>query len=96
MNKIRIQISKDNKMIYEEWGIFLFGALILLSIFYTMINLISTFGENEQLLALLIFMFVLMKVIWWVKIPTTYTTNDVTSELDYYFDKKFVKSEGSK
>ena len=90
MNKVRIEISKEKKMIYEEWGIFLFGSAIILLIFFTMVNLISTFEPNQQLLALLVFMFVLMKAIWWIRVPTTYQTNDVTSELDYYFKNKIT------
>lgn len=87
MNKIKIEISKENKMIYEEWGIFLFGSAIVLLMFFTMVNLIKTFEEGQQLLALLVFMFVLLKAIWWIRIPTTYTTNDVMEELDYYFKR---------
>lgn len=88
IKKIRIEIHKDKKMFVSEWIMFLGGIIFIGIVVVNIINIINSFPESEKLLALIVFFFVIIKLVHWIRIPITYSANDITQELDYYFREK--------
>ncbi len=80
--EIYLKVEQDWKMILSEWLIFLISIVFISSIFVPIIRIIKEYPDDGMKLGLLvIFVFAMMKLVTWVRVPTTYSTNDVVRDI---------------
>ena len=83
MEKVKtIRIYHENKMLISDWAIFLIGIFLVGSFLLTMMDLINDIqDESNKILAMIVLLFAFIKIIFWVKLPTHYTTEDLIEDL---------------
>lgn len=86
---IHLKIEQDIKMIISQWAIFIIGMVFIACMFVPIIKIITTYQDNGIKLGLLIlFIFALIKVVHFIKVPSTYSTNDIIQEIRLELNRK--------
>lgn len=93
MNKqpkvIHLKIEKDMKMFVSEWVMFMVGMGFIAVMFIPILRIISDYPDDAFKIALLlIFVYAFTKIVMWVKVPTTYSTNDIVEEIRLELNRK--------
>lgn len=77
---VEIRIFKDPKMFWSEWIIFFIGIVFIGGIITYGLSFIMTLtNENLKGLYMIVFTYVLMKLIYWIRVPSEYATSLVES-----------------
>ena len=86
--KIEITLRKEKHMIVSEWVIFGISVFLILSFVFSSVQYISKLESDFKIIALIVLIMVFSKLLGWLRLPTTYSMEDIVQEIDYIMEKR--------